>query len=122
MIEYFLVYGGWVILLVGAIFDLIAAIGMNRFRNFFLRLHAATIGVIGGAFYPLLGVTLIALGSEFLGPARFFMAGASAVTAFLVLLLAPAGSHALARAAHRKGLVKPEPVIADHLQEDGGGE
>ncbi len=122
MISAILIYVGWALLVVGAIADLIAAIGLNRFPNFFVRLHAATIGTIGGAFYPLLGVALIAFGAEFLGPYRFFMGGAALVTAFLVLLLAPAGSHALARAAHRSKVVKPEPVVVDHLEEDGGGE
>jgi len=122
VINAILIYVGWVLLVLGAIADLIAAIGINRFPNFFVRLHAATIGTIGGAFYPLIGVALISFGAEFLGIYRFFMGGASLVTAFLILLLAPAGSHALARAAHRSKVVKPEPVIVDHLEEDGGGE
>ncbi len=122
MISAILIYVGWALLVIGAIADLIAAIGLNRFPNFFVRLHAATIGTIGGAFYPLLGVALIAFGAEFLGPYRFFMGGAALVTAFLILLLAPAGSHALARAAHRSKVVKPEPAVVDHLEEDGGGE
>ncbi|RLG87749.1 MAG: cation:proton antiporter, partial [Thermoprotei archaeon] len=41
MIEDVLVIIGMIMIGVGAIADLIAAIGMNRFKNFYLRLHAA---------------------------------------------------------------------------------
>ncbi len=106
---------------VGVAADLIAAIGMLRFPNFFVRLHAATIGTIWGAFLPLIGVALVAAGADFLGPYRWFMAGASVVTAVLILILAPAGSHALARAAHRSRAAKVEPKVVDHLEEDRRG-
>ncbi len=106
---------------VGAIIDVIAALGMLRFPNFYVRLHAATLGTIGGAFLPLIGVTLIAAGAEFLGVYRWFMAGGSFITALLILILAPAGSHALARAAHRSRAAVVEPKVVDHLEEDRGG-
>lgn len=112
-----LIYIGLIMMGVGAVSDLIASIGMNRFRNFYLRLHAATIGTIWGAFVPIIGASLVALGYEPLGYYRWFMAGAGFVTAFLILILAPAGSHALARATHRARVVKVEPCIADHLDE-----
>jgi len=110
-------YIGMVMLGLGAIADLIAAIGMNRFRNFYLRLHAATIGTIWGAFVPIIGASLIAIGYEPLGVYRWFMAGAGFITALLILILAPAGSHALARATHRARVVKVEPCIVDQLDE-----
>lgn len=120
MISYLLAIAGSILLLVGALCDLIAAIGMNRFPNFFVRLHAATVGTIGGAFYPLVGTALIALASEFLGPYRWFIGGCSLVAAFLILILAPAGSHALARAAHKSRSAIVKPKVVDHLEEDGG--
>jgi len=112
-----LTYIGLIMIGVGAIADLLAAIGMNKFWNFYLRLHAATIGTIWGAFVPIIGASLVAIGYEALGPYRWFMAGAGFVTAFLILILAPAGSHALARATHRARIVKVEPCIADHIDE-----
>ncbi len=120
MYDYILITIGGFLLVVGALCDLIAAIGMNRFPNFFVRLHAATVGTIGGAFYPLIGAALIAFGSEFLGNYRWFVGGASIVAAFLVLILAPAGSHALARAAHKSKTAIVHPKVVDHLEEDGG--
>lgn len=120
MYDYLLVIIGSILLVVGALCDLIAAIGMNRFPNFFVRLHAATVGTIGGAFYPLIGAALIAFGSDFLGSYRWFVGGASIVAAFMVLILAPAGSHALARAAHKSKSALVQPKVVDHLEEDGG--
>lgn len=125
IIEEVLVWIGMIMVGVGAFADLVAAIGFNRFRNFYMRLHAATIGAIWGAFLPLIGVSLLATGCYCLGEYRWFMAGGSLVTAILILILAPAGSHALARATHRAGIVPVEPCIVDHLDEkqcvSGGG-
>ncbi len=111
---------GWIgigLLAIGALMDVIAAIGINKFKNFYLRLHAATVGIIGGAFYPLLGLGLLSLSLEQLGVVRFYIAGISFTSAFFVLITAPVGSHILARAAHRVG-VMPEPIGVDRLKED----
>lgn len=115
MLEDIVAYIGMAMIVLGAVSDLIAAIGMNRFKNFYLRLHAATIGTIWGAFLPLVGAALLSVGCDALGPYRWFIAGGALVTAVLVLILAPAGSHALARATHRSKVVKVEPCIDDHL-------
>ena len=116
MIDDILVYIGLVFVFLGGIADIIASLGMNRFKNFYLRLHAATIGTIWGAFVPVIGVSLISIGVEELGVYRFFLAGGGFITAFLILILGPAGSHALARGTHRSGLVKVEPCIYDALK------
>ncbi len=120
MFEYVLVVIGSVLLFIGALCDLIGALGMNRFPNFFVRLHAATVGTIGGAFYPLIGSSLIAFGSDFLGIYRWFVGGCALVSAFLILILAPAGSHAIARAAHKSKTAPVFPKVVDHLEEEGG--
>lgn len=117
MIEDILVIAGMIMVGLGAVADLIAAIGLNRFKNFYLRLHAATVGTIWGAFVPLIGASLIATGCECLGMYRWFIAGGGLIAALLVLILAPAGSHALARATHRSGIVRVEPCVVDQLDE-----
>ncbi|NPA96762.1 MAG: cation:proton antiporter [Crenarchaeota archaeon] len=113
-----LVILGEILVSIGVFFDVVAAIGMLRFPNFFVRLHAATIGAIGGAFVPLMGVALIAAGCDFLGKYRWFIAGAAAVTGVLVLMLAPVGSHLLAKAAHESRAAVVEPKVVDFLEED----
>ncbi|AMM53941.1 monovalent cation/H(+) antiporter subunit G [Pyrococcus kukulkanii] len=98
-----LLYIGAALMIIGALCDLLAGIGMLRFKNFYLRLHAATVGTVGGAVVPLIGVALAALDMPSL-PGRFAIAGASFITALIILLVAPAGSTALAYAAHRSGV------------------
>ncbi len=121
MIEEVVRYAGLAMLVAGGFINLVGAVGLIRFRNFYLRLHAATVSTIGGTFYPLLGLALISLSTPELGEWRFFMGGSLLTAAFILLMLAPAGSHALARATHRASVARPEPVIADHLEEDRGG-
>ncbi|MCX8198859.1 MAG: monovalent cation/H(+) antiporter subunit G [Sulfolobales archaeon] len=118
MLEVIAIYLGQALIAIGVFCDLIAAIGLLRFPNFYLRLHAATVGTIGGAFVPLIGAALLAIGSTYLGSYRWFIAGGALVTAIIVLILAPAGSHALARAAHRSRAAVVEPKVVDYLEED----
>ncbi len=120
LLEWTLVLVGQALITVGVFCDLVASISMLRFPNFYTRLHAATVGSIGGAFVPIVGVALVAAGSEFLGVYRWFLSGASLVIAFVELLLAGAGSHALARATHRSRAAPVQPVIVDQLEEDRG--
>jgi multicomponent Na+:H+ antiporter subunit G len=107
---------GEVLVSIGVFCSLVAAIGMLRFPNFFVRLHAATIGSIGGGFVPIVGAAFIALGLDFADKWLFF--GSLIVTAFIVMLVSPAGSHALARGTHRAKVAPVEPKVADHLEED----
>lgn len=104
----------------GAIFDLIGALGLLRLPNFFVRLHAATIGAIGGAVYPLIGVALMAPSFGSFGHYRWYLMGGAIMTALFIVLAAPTGSHALARATHRAKVVPVEPKVVDHLEEDKG--
>jgi len=113
---------GSILVVIGAFCDLVASIGFLRFPNFFVRLHAATIGAIGGAVVPLIGVAFLALSADFLGTFRWYVAGASVMTAIFILLAAPTGSHALANAAHRAKVVPVMPKVCDHLEEDRGRE
>ncbi len=122
MINEVLVYVGEALVLIGVFCDIAAAIGMLRFPNFYTRMHAATVGTIGGAVVPLIGVALIALGCDWLGSYKFFLAGASIVAGILIMLLAPVGTHVLAQATHRAGLAPKKPLLFDHLEEEQRGE
>lgn len=116
MIEQVLFWLGSALFIIGGVFDLLAAIGMLRFPNFYVRLHAATIGAIYGAVLPLIGISLIALGSPQI-PGNYTIAGASFVTALILLVVAPVGSHVLAHAAHKSKSVSWSPIV-DMLEED----
>jgi hypothetical protein len=49
-----IIYLGLALIGLGALADLIASIGMHRFKNFYLRLHATTVGTIWGAVFPII--------------------------------------------------------------------
>ena len=122
IVDWVLVIAGQILVAIGVACDLIAAILMIRFPNFYVRLHALTVGSIGGAFVPMIGAALIAAGCEFLGSYRWFMVGASIVVAVIEYILAGSGTHAIARAVHRSRAVEVYPKVVDHLEEDRGRE
>ena len=96
---------GGIIIFIGGIFDLIAALGVNKFPDFYTRLHAVTIGTIGGAVYPIIGSVILVSGISDLDlRAKLSFALPMLIIAALILITAPTGSHAVARAAYRSGL------------------
>ena len=117
MIDTLLFYTGLVIVFVGGVLDVIASIGFFRLKDFYMRLHAATIGAIGGGFYPLIGLALIALSLDVDIYFKAYVSGVCIIAAILVALGSPAGSHILAKAAYHSGEVKPM-VTVDRLRED----
>jgi len=85
-----------ILLLGGAGFCLIAAIGVVRFPDLYVRMHAATKAGTLGAGLALLAIVV---GSGDLGTII------RAIAAMLFLLLtAPIGAHLLARAAYASGV------------------
>lgn len=91
---------GLVLLFIGAFFELVAAIGMLRLPTFYTRMHALTIGAVGGTVVPLIGVALLAFTRIDVGPQRFYLAALCIVSAMLILIVAPTGSHTLVRSAY----------------------
>ncbi len=118
MIDVILFWLGAALLFMGGVLDVIASIGMNRFRNFYLRLHAATIGSIGGAVYPLIGLSIMVLGLDVPSTFKYYITGSALVSALIIVLTSPAGSHILAKAAHKSREAIPQPAIVDRLKED----
>jgi len=90
----------WIILLAGAVFLLIGAIGVLRFPDFYTRLHAVSVCDTMGAGLVLVGLML--------------QGGLSLVTVKLVLMFyfmmftGPTAVHALAEAALQSKL---DPLI-----------
>ena len=85
-----------VLILVGAIFALIAGIGLVRLPDFYVRMHAATkAGVLAA------GLVLVAVAVE----ARMLEITARAISGVLFLFItAPIAAHLLARAAYASGV------------------
>lgn len=97
---------GAILILVGAVFCLLAAVGMLRFPDFYTRVHAASKAGVLGTGAILLGT---ALASADIGAALRVLVG----LAFLIVS-APVAAHLLARAARRSGtLPAPNTKIED---------
>ncbi len=118
MISEIIFITGSMAILIGAIYDLIAAIGLLRFPDFYMRTHAATVGTIGGAALPVFGAGLVALVYHPLGSQRFFMAGIAFTVGILILVIAPTGSHSIISAVYFGRIGKKPKLIVDQLEED----
>lgn len=92
-----------ILLVVGALFALVGAIGVLRFPDLYTRMHAASkAGTLGS------GILLLALAVA----AQQYDVGSRAVAGIVFLLLtAPVSAHLLARAAVSAG-VRPCPGTA----------
>lgn len=86
----------WILLVGGAVFTMIGAIGALRMPDFYTRMHAASVTDTGGMILMLLGLMV--------------QAGLTLITAKLIfimlflLLTSPTAAHALARAAIEDGV------------------
>ena len=105
LINFISIIIGGLLVFIGGLYDLIAAIGVNKFPDFYTRLHAVTIGAIGGAVYPIIGAAVMILGDSSLPLSiRLSYVLPMILIAVLIIITAPTGSHAVARAAFRSGL------------------
>ncbi|KYK29562.1 MAG: Na+/H+ antiporter subunit G [Theionarchaea archaeon] len=98
MIEYFLFLAGCTVMVLGAV-------GVIRFPDVYTRLHASTKCDTGGSISILLGVA-ISIGLT--------MTSVKVLSIlFLIFLLNPVASHALARASHKYGVKPCKMTVVD---------
>ena len=105
----FLDVAGAVLLLLGSLLSLVAAIGVLRFPDLLTRMHSATKPQV-------LGLVLVASGLalELRDPAA---------TAILVLVVvaqmatAPVAGHMVGRASYRAGQVRADLLVVDELSD-----
>ena len=86
----------WVLLAAGGVFCMIGALGLLRMPDFYTRMHAASVIETLGAGLLLLGMMLQA-GLTLISVKLFFIG-------ILLFFTSPTATHALARAAHLRGL------------------
>ncbi len=95
MISLLAALGVAALMIVGALFSLIAAIGLNRLPDLYTRMHAASkAGTVGS------GLLLLAVGLHAADVATF---GRAVTGIVFFVLTAPVSAHLLARAAHKVG-------------------
>lgn len=97
-----------VLIIGGALFSLVAAIGVNRLPDLYTRMHAASkAGTVGS------GLLLLAVGVH-AGDLAIFC---RAVAGFLFFILtAPISAHLLAKAAHEVGYRLHPSSVRDDLK------
>ncbi|MCB1508809.1 MAG: monovalent cation/H(+) antiporter subunit G [Hyphomicrobiaceae bacterium] len=103
-----------VLIVIGAIFSLLASLGILRFPDVYSRMHAASKAGTLGSGLMLLAIAVLAVDLAVVTRA---MAGA-----VFFLLTAPVSSHLLARAAYFVGYEPWEGTVRDDLQDRYSGE
>lgn len=99
-----------ILVLLGAFFSLLAAVGILRLPDLFTRMHAASKAGTLGSGLMLVAIACIA----FDGPVIL-----RALVGFLFLLLtAPVSAHLLARAAFCAGYKPKDTMFIDDLSKD----
>ncbi len=100
-------YVGGVVLLLGAAFTLLAAIGVVRLPDLYTRMHAASkAGAVGG------GLILIAVAVVSQDAA---VAIRAIVGVIFLLLTTPVSAHLLARASYLSGYKPCNETVVDEL-------
>jgi multicomponent Na+:H+ antiporter subunit G len=97
-----------ILLLVGAIFMLLAAIGLARMPDVFTRMHSSTKSATLGVSFIMLGVALFF--NDFAISAR-----ALAIVVFM-FFTAPVAAHMIGRAAYLSRVQLWEGTLSDEMQ------
>lgn len=114
---------GSAIILASATLQLISAIGMIRFPDFYVRLHAATVSAMGGCLLAVsLGSTLVIIGSEGLSGEALLNTARCLLISLVLFVTASTGSHVLSRASYLSGKTLPQKLVVDELKKklEGG--
>ncbi len=97
---------GSIVILIGAVFLLLAAIGTVRMPDIYNRIQTGTKATTLGLVMVLVGVAIYHPGWTW----------KLIVLIYFVILSNPATSHALARAAHRRSIFKTSATVVDQLE------
>jgi multicomponent Na+:H+ antiporter subunit G len=102
---------------IGVFFNALAGVGLLRFPDVYTRLHAGTKCTTFGSIFIIGSVVLIGLKNWWFGDVNgSVLAIHSAFALIAILLTNPVGAHAIARAAHRSG-VMPAQAVIDELKD-----
>ncbi len=110
MVEEIAAYAAGVLLLIGSVFSLLAAVGILRLPDLYTRMHAAAkAGTMGS------GLMLVAIAvNAFDGPVIL----RALVGVLFLLLTAPVSAHLLARAACSAGYKPASITRINDLEQD----
>jgi len=102
---------------IGIAFQALGVLALYRFPDVYTRLHGTTMCTTFGSMFVYAGIMLYGAMAMLSGSLEYL---ALLVRAFMVMALVAAtnsvGSHAIARAAHRSGVV-PAKAVVDMLRD-----
>jgi len=101
---------GYILIMVGILFNIFGCIGLVRFPDVYNRLQASTKCVTLGTILLLIGVAVIAG----LGPTS----AKAIICAVFILITAPTAAHAIAKGAYISGVKLWEKSIVDKYAEE----
>ena len=100
---------GYILVVIGILFNICGCIGLVRFPDVYNRLQAATKCVMLGTVLLLVGVALVSGG----GPT----AAKAGVCAVFILVTSPTAAHAIAKGAYASGVGLWERTVVDKYAE-----
>jgi len=100
---------GYILIIIGVLFDIFGCIGLVRFPDVYNRLQASTKCVTLGTILLLLGVA-IAGGSG-------SMAAKAIICAVFILITSPTAAHAIAKGAYASGVKLWDKSVVDKYAE-----
>lgn len=108
-----------ILLGIGLIFNVLGTVSLYRFPDVYTRLHGTTKCTTFGSLFTSSAVVVYGVTRYFEGyEGRFVTLSLHVTVAILALLISNAtGANAIARAAHRSGIM-PLYAVVDHLAED----
>ena len=99
---------GYILIVIGILFDICGCIGLVRFPDVYNRLQASTKCVTLGTILLLIGVVFI-VGW---GP----LSAKAIICAVFILITSPTAAHAIARGAHSSGVKLWEKSVVDKYE------
>ncbi len=96
------------LLIAGSLFMLVAAIGVVKLSDVYMRMHAITKAASLGAILMLAAVSIIYI--------QWIVWVEALMVVVFVIITAPIASHMIAKAAHKTGMPKGPGYIMDELE------
>ncbi len=104
----------YIILTIGVFFNVLGGIGLLRFPDVYTRLHAGTKCTTFGSIFICGSVILLGFKMWYDGSTDGSVLAIHSIAALVAILLTnPTGAHAIARAAHKSGIMPVGAVVDD---------
>jgi multicomponent Na+:H+ antiporter subunit G len=100
---------GYILIIIGILFDIFGCIGLVRFPDVYNRLQASTKCVTLGTILLLVGVAL----ASGIGPT----ASRAIICAVFILITSPTAAHAIAKGSYASGVELWENSVVDKYAE-----